>query len=455
MKKIIIILIPLFCCLKSSIAQTTGVGKKILHEINRVDPTINIGIKIRNLKTGKIIYQQNENRYYTFASCLKFISLITLQHYFGNDHQFISKILKKGDNYYLDINDPDFSTNDLDFLIKSVKKNSALRIKGNFYIINTNFSLPPIIGGRMVDDGVYCLGSPITKVHINKNCIRLAAHAGARTKDKINLKVENLIPYKIVNNAVTIPNGYHDRITTSIENNRFIINGTLNNLTGNITISSAVNDNLAHIKLTLAKLLKKNSIILDGKILYSSKPKISKEIATSYKTFQQLANQALKISDNYITEYLLAEFSDIYAKRDWREAGSLLKQLVYQTFKVDLNNAVVVDGSGLSRYNLFTVNQFDNFLTAVYNKNNWQDTLSILPTYNKTSSLGNRFKVIKVFAKSGSMSGVSSLVGYMFDQDNTPHSFVIVANNYIAKKKKYAELEEGIIRVALAKGKRQ
>lgn len=454
MKRVFIILITLLLCgLKNFIAQATEIDKKILSQIDKIDPNINIGIKIRNLKTGKVIYQQNEDRYYTFASSLKFISLISLQHYFGNNHQFISKILKKGNNYYLDINDPDFSTDNLDFLIKAIKKNSTTAIKGNFYIINNNFSLPPLIGGRMIEDGIYCMGAPITKVHINKNCIRLPAHAGVKTKDKINLKTENLIPYKIINNAITIPNGCPDKIITAIKNDRLIINGTLNRLTGNITISPAIHDNLNHLKLTLAKLLEKNAISLDGEILYGSKPKTSNEIASTYKTFQQLAKQALKTSDNYITDYLLADFSDIYAQKDWQESGSLLKQLVRQEFKVNLDETVIADGSGLSRYNLFTVNQFDQFLTAVY-KNNWPNALSILPTYNEPTALNNRFKGIKIFAKTGGMSGVSSLVGYGFDHNNIPYSFVVVSNNYIGPKKKYANLEAAIIKIILAKGKR-
>jgi D-alanyl-D-alanine carboxypeptidase len=60
-----------------------------------------------------------------------------------------------------------------------------------------------------------------------------------------------------------------------------------------------------------------------------------------------------------------------------------------------------------------------------------------------------RFKGVQIFAKTGGMSGVSSIVGYVFDRDNTLYSFVIVANNYIESKKKIMTLEEAIIRAVI------
>ncbi|WP_341758423.1 D-alanyl-D-alanine carboxypeptidase [Candidatus Tisiphia endosymbiont of Ditula angustiorana] len=95
----------------------------INQEIQKIDSNINIGIKIRNLLTGDVIYEQNADRYYTFASALKFITIGTLSQYFGNDYLFINKILQNKDDYYLDINDPNFSTSDLDSMIGMLKKN--------------------------------------------------------------------------------------------------------------------------------------------------------------------------------------------------------------------------------------------------------------------------------------------------------------------------------------------
>ena len=47
------------------------------------------------------------------------------------------------------------------------------------------------------------------------------------------------------------------------------------------------------------------------------------------------------------------------------------------------------------------------------------------------------------------MTGISSIVGYVFDEKNTPYSFVIVINSYIGNSKKYKTMEENIIRAVV------
>jgi D-alanyl-D-alanine carboxypeptidase len=131
MPRIIIIVISILCYWSSAQANITHV---IQEEINKVAPHLNIGIKIRNLKNNKVIYAQNVDRYYTFASSLKLITILSLQQYFGIDHNFVSRIIKDNNDYYLDIQDPDFLINDLDFLISMVKQTGVNEIQGNFYI---------------------------------------------------------------------------------------------------------------------------------------------------------------------------------------------------------------------------------------------------------------------------------------------------------------------------------
>ncbi len=73
----------------------------------------------------------------------------------------------------------------------------------------------------------------------------------------------------------------------------------------------------------------------------------------------------------------------------------------------------------------------------------------MLARAGEDGSLINRFKGVQIFAKTGGMSGVSSLAGYVFDRDNTPYSFVIVSNNYLESKKRILDLEEAIIRAVI------
>lgn len=419
----------------------------IQNQLKKANLNADIGIKIRNLKTGKILFEQNPDRYYIFASALKFMTIAVLKEYYGPNKIFLTKILKKNNDYYLDINDPDFSTKDLDDLVKAIKETTGSHITGNFYVIKDNFSLPNISEGKMEEDSNYCYGSPISKVHINKNCVRFYAQAKGKIGAKIRIEDQGLVPYKVLNIAKIIPNKDQDRIKSYIQEGKLVIDGTLNKLTGKVTIGTVVHDNFAHVKLMLAKLLRKNNVTIAGEISYSSMPTDAIEVIQNKKDFYQIACKALKNSDNYLTDYLLADFANIYAKENWRQAGSMIKRMLTERFEVNLSDAVIVDGSGISRHNMLTVNQFDHFLTSVYKSNDWQQIFPMLAEPGQKGTLEERLQGLKVYAKTGGMSGVSSLVGYVLDKNNTPYSFVMVSNNYIGHKKIYTKLEDSIVRM--------
>lgn len=446
MQKIVSLLLCLMIY-NSSYAYGDHYHKAINQAIDQVDSNINIGIKIRNLLTGKVVYERNADSYYNFASSLKLITIAALRQYFGNDYRFTNKIWKKGEDYYLDINDPNFSTEDLDNMLKLLKAKSSATLR-NFYIVNSTFSLPPIIESKMVEDTKYCYGALITKVHINKNCIKVQLQPNLQVKSKIVVDNKELIPYKIVNNAVTIPGGYKDKLDITIKNDNLLINGALNKEFQG-SVKAVTNDNLNYIKLSLQKLLAKNNIKIKGQILYSAKPTAAQEIVESQKNFYQIASYALKVSDDYITDYLLAEFADIYGVRDWPTAGILLKQYVLQNFAINLDKTIIVDGSGISRYNLFTPTQFDGFLARIYQDQNFEVIKLMLARPGEVGTLNKRFQGVNIFAKTGTMSGISSLIGYVFDKNNVPYSFVIVSNSYLGPKLKYAQLEETIIRILI------
>ena len=441
--KTIIIVICLLHNL-NAIALNYSSQSRISNEIKVASRKADIGIKIKNLKTGKIIYQQNEDRYYNFGSSLKMISIFSLLRYFGSNYLFAGRLFEKNNSYYLDINDPDFSNKDLEILIAKLKELSSSNVD-NFYIVNSKFTTPDQVEGRMIEDGSYCYGSPVTKIHINKNCIRLKARPSTELKKPIYLKAKEVVPYKIINKTYTIPAEDWPKIKMSIEENKLIISGTLNKQSEEITIGAVVNDSQAHLENMVKEVLSKYNIILKGQVLPSSLPEDANLILSIGKTFNQLGSKALKMSDNFISDYMLAEFGSRYAAKDWRNCGNLLKQLVFTEFNVDLSKATIADASGLSRYNMLTVNQFDEFLFAIYNSQDFIKLLPMLAQADEESSLKERFKGIRIFAKTGGMTGISSIVGYVFDKNNIIYSFVIVSNNYFGNKKEIKELQEAII----------
>lgn len=420
-----------------------SIKEMIQEAINESDPNINIGIKIRDITTGQVVYERNTNRYFTFASALKVITATALGQYFGNDYKFIDKISQKDDDFYLNINDPSFSNNDLDYLLKLLKTQISTKPR-NFYIVNSNFSLSPLIDTKMIEDTKDCDGAQITKVHINKNCLHLQLISN---KSSVRVNNSETIPYNIINNVQIVHNDYEDDLEVTIKNDYLIMSGTLRE---NSTISLAVVafDHLNYVRLSLKQLLIENNIEINGKIAYGLEPEGAKAIVKMHKPFYDIASAALKISDNFVLDYFLAEFADVFNVKKWENAGVLVKKYVFDEFGVNLDKSVMVDGSGISRYNIFTPAQFDELLGKLYTHRQFE-IIKLMLVQPGTGTLTHRFRGVKMFAKTGTLFGVSSLVGYVYNKNNTPYSFVIVSNNYLGTKHKYADLEEKIIRILI------
>ena len=187
---------------------------------------------------------------------------------------------------------------------------------------------------------------------------------------------------------------------------------------------------------------------LKGKILFSSdKVKDAKTVASLPKNIKDLAAQAIKKSDNFMMDYFLAQFASEHGFTEWDWAAAKLKEVVAKKFNVDLTKSDLRDGSGISRQNLLTVNQFDSVLKAVAKSKKFELVKSILAAPSDDSTLNERFDNYNIYAKTGSLTGVTALVGYFYNSKKELHSFVIMANNFYQDRPRYHKLEEDIIKL--------
>jgi len=90
-----------------------------------------------------------------------------------------------------------------------------------------------------------------------------------------------------------------------------------------------------------------------------------------------------------------------------------------------------VDGSGLSRYNLFTPQSFVFVLNQLNNEFDFDRIKNILPTGGE-GTLSSLYKTEAgfIFAKTGTLSNNCALSGYLITKKNKLLIFSILANNY-------------------------
>jgi D-alanyl-D-alanine carboxypeptidase/D-alanyl-D-alanine-endopeptidase (penicillin-binding protein 4) len=134
-------------------------------------------------------------------------------------------------------------------------------------------------------------------------------------------------------------------------------------------------------------------------------------------------------SDNFYAEQALLMVSQV--KLGWMSDNRIVDTLL----KTDLRGLPQpprwADGSGLSRYNLFTPNDFIAILKKMKEEFGMDRLKVILPTGGR-GTLTNFYKQDSshIFAKTGTLSGVVALSGYLYTKKDKLLIFSVLINNH-------------------------
>ncbi|SEJ36111.1 D-alanyl-D-alanine carboxypeptidase / D-alanyl-D-alanine-endopeptidase (penicillin-binding protein 4) [Cyclobacterium xiamenense] len=145
---------------------------------------------------------------------------------------------------------------------------------------------------------------------------------------------------------------------------------------------------------------------------------------------QALYKEMLLESDNFIAEQLLLQISDeVFRELSSEKAIEYIKE----TYLYDLpDDPQWVDGSGLSRHNLFTPRTMVSLLEKIYRLFPDEELFRLLPTGGRTGTLKYNYSasVPYVMAKTGTISNNHSLVGFLKTRGGKVYAFAFMNNNY-------------------------
>jgi len=141
-----------------------------------------------------------------------------------------------------------------------------------------------------------------------------------------------------------------------------------------------------------------------------------------------------KVSQNLHAELLLRAVGRARRNAGSFEGGLAEMKTFLDEIGVEPGGYTLYDGSGLSRLDLLTPATVMKLLRYMYDSTVREKWISILPVGGQDGTLSSRFGGSpasgKVYAKTGSLSHVSALSGYMQRTDGTWLAFSMFVNNY-------------------------
>ena len=150
-----------------------------------------------------------------------------------------------------------------------------------------------------------------------------------------------------------------------------------------------------------------------------------------------LAGYAMKVSQNMYAEAFLKTLGRATSERGTATAGLAAVRSRLSAWGVPMEGLVLYDGSGLSRYNYVTTSSLVSLLTHVWRNERLRGPfVAGLPVAGQDGTLDLRMRgtalARNVQARTGTLSNVRALSGYLERRDGEKLVFSIIVNHHTA-----------------------
>ena len=416
-------------------------------------------VDVYNLTQKKILYQKNNKLLLHPASNMKILTSAAGLKYLGKEYEFKTSLYYEGEIvdsvlyghlFVVGGCDPDFTSNDLDDLTQSVKNLGIKKVTGNIYG-DITFKDSLFWGnGWMWDDDPSTDAPYMSALNINDNAITITGEYDEFNNNLNFRSVPETNYIEIINHVNADSNKSGNRVLVDRDwinrTNRFFIGGSFskNGFERKKNYSEQFNVYKPETYfLTLFKeSLERNGIKFSGDLKIKALGDSSNHIFTFLRSYDSVIVNLNKTSDNLSAEMTLLAMADKYfGKPASAKNGLKMIDSLIILCKLNPKDYRLVDGSGVSHYNLVTA----ELLLAVlkyfyYNEPELYEVLyNSFPIAGVDGTLENRMEKTKagnnVHAKTGTISGVSSLSGYMENKSGNMIAFSILVQNYNGNSK--------------------
>ncbi len=389
-----------------------------------------IGISIYEPATGKFWYNYQAEKYFVPASNTKLFSLYAGMKYLGDSLPGLRYEIENGNINILGTGDPTFLHPDFknqpvfDFLKKSRNVNYLLEgAISDFTPLGTGWAWDDFTSSDAAERSEMPIYGNIVKFYMQGDTVAVNPPAFYNYSIQWNNRIlkNGVMPYfKIVRPFED--NSFHALGSSSMYHSKTKFTSQL------IPFKTFSNPAELFRDRIFIKLLEDTLHKKIGDWSYVDARPILKNIIHS-QPVDSLFTIMMHRSDNFFAEQtlLMASNEKLGYMSDRKMIDTLLK-----TDLADIpQKPRWVDGSGLSRYNLFTPKDFIYILQKLKNDFGFERLKVILPT-GGTGTLSSLYKKDSgyIFAKTGTLSNHVALSGFLITKQNKLLVFSVLAGNF-------------------------
>ncbi len=429
-----------------------------------------MAVDVFDLTANKYLYQRNENLLVRPASNLKILTTSAGLLFLKPNYQFQTTVYYSGQiingtlygNLFIQGGcDPDFSTKDIEKISSEIKSIGIKEITGNLF--GDISMMDSLFWGKgwMWDDDPSTDAPYLTPLNVNENSIGVVVK-GTRLGKRASV---NLIPktdfLHIYNNSITIPADSPSTLSITREwidrKNNILVNGGVK-----LTVPDAIQDttrlNVYNPELYFLSLLKghlqNDGIYLDGKLYFANTPNYAIKLSDINRKLSDVVSNTNKISYNLGAEMVLYALSaKCYGKPASAINGIKMVDSLIAMSGLSPADYRIVDGSGVSHYNLISTETIVSVLKYFYF--NHPDIFKIIynsfPVAGVDGTLKYRMQNYpvqnNVHAKTGSLSGVTSLSGFVKSKNDHLLLFSVIINDFVGSAKNGRQFQDEICNI--------
>jgi len=406
------------------------------------------GISIQTISRGDTLYSRDAQNYFIQASNVKLFTTAAALQKLGSQFQIRTSVYRTiADGLrVIGRGDPSLTDMQLQALAKQVRQSEIRRISR--LVAEDNYFQGPIINPSWQWEDIQAdYGAPVNSLILNQNTVELTA-IPQQVGQPLRLSWSDLkegMQWQIENEAIVVPTSKSSVINVSRDSGAAVLK-----VTGQMGIDAppasvhlAVVDPKEHFLRHFRRSLAREGIVEISPRNEQMRPKErqytleARELAFVVSPpLSELLVETNQNSNNLYAEALLrilgARLQPMQIAQTTTDIGLQSVKDTLTDLGIDPSGYVLADGSGLSRQNLASPEAIAQTLRIVANSPLASVYRASLPVAGVSGTLKSRFRGTTaqgiVLAKTGTMSGVVALSGYINSPNYEPLAFSIIVN---------------------------